>query len=365
MKKICVVFGTRPEAIKMCPLVQELKKHKDDLETVVCVTGQHREMLDSVLRAFELVPDYDFSIMKPGQTLFDITSEVLLKMQEVLEVEKPDVLLVHGDTTTSFASALAGFYLQIPIGHVEAGLRTYDMASPWPEEFNRQAVDLISTYHFAPTKRSGDNLIREGRDKRSIWITGNTGIDALKTTIRPCYRHHDLEWASGSKLILITAHRRENLGAPMRRMFRAIRRVMEEHPETKALYPIHMNPDVREAAHSELDGFDRLRIIEPLDVLDFHNFMAASHLILTDSGGIQEEAPSLGKPVLVMRDTTERPEGVEAGTLRLVGTDEENIYQEFSHLLANEDAYRRMSCASNPYGDGHASEAVVQILLEQ
>lgn len=365
MKKICVVFGTRPEAIKMCPLVQELNKHKDDLETVVCVTGQHREMLDSVLRAFELVPDYDFSIMKPGQTLFDITSEVLLKMQGVLEVEKPDVLLVHGDTTTSFASALAAFYLQVPIGHVEAGLRTYNMASPWPEEFNRQAVDLISTYYFAPTKRSRDNLVREGRDKRSIWITGNTGIDALKTTIRPCYRHHDLEWASGSKLILITAHRRENLGAPMRRMFRAIRRVMEEHPETKALYPIHMNPDVREAAHSELDGFDRLRIIEPLEVLDFHNFMAASHLILTDSGGIQEEAPSLGKPVLVMRDTTERPEGVEAGTLRLVGTDEENIYQEFSRLLVNEDAYRRMSCASNPYGDGHASEAIVQILLNQ
>ena len=359
-----LVFGTRPEAIKMCPLVNELKSRPGEFETVVCVTGQHREMLEQVLRVFDVEPDHDLAIMKPGQTLFDVTCDVLLKLRAVLEAERPDVVLVHGDTTTSFAAALACFYLQIPVGHVEAGLRTRDIYSPWPEEFNRQAVDILSAYYFAPTEASRRNLLDEGKPAGRIWVTGNTGIDALATTVREGYAHPELEWARGSRLILITAHRRENLGEPMHRMFRAIRRVMEEHPDVKAIYPIHMNPLVREAAHEELDGFDRLRIVEPLEVLDFHNFMAASHLILTDSGGIQEEAPGLGKPVLVMRDTTERPEGVEAGTLKLVGTDEGVIYREFSRLLSDADEYARMSRASNPYGDGHASEHIADILAE-
>lgn len=361
-KKIVVVFGTRPEAIKMCPLVNELKAHPDDFETIVCVTGQHREMLDQVLEVFNVVPECDLSIMKPDQTLFDVTSEVLLSIKSVLEKEEPDVVLVHGDTTTSFAAALAAFYLQIPLGHVEAGLRTHNMHSPWPEEFNRQAVDLICKYYFAPTEKSKQNLLAEGKPKEKIYVTGNTGIDALKTTVRDNYIHPELEWVRGSRLILITAHRRENLGKPMHNMFRAIRRVMEECPDTKAIYPIHMNPKVREAAHAELDGFERLHIIDPLEVIDFHNFMARSYLILTDSGGIQEEAPSLGKPVLVMRDTTERPEGVEAGTLKLVGTDEDVIYQEFSHLLSDEVEYAAMTKASNPYGDGHASERIADVL---
>lgn len=360
--RVLLVFGTRPEAIKMCPLVNELKAHPEDFDTVVCVTGQHREMLDQVLEVFQVVPEYDLSIMKPGQTLFDVTSDVLLKIKAVLEIEKPDVVLVHGDTTTSFAAALAAFYLQIPIGHVEAGLRTHNMYSPWPEEFNRQAVDLITQYYFAPTEKSKQNLIDEGKPEEQIFVTGNTGIDALKTTVREEYIHPELEWAKDSRLILITAHRRENLGEPMHHMFRAIRRVMEEHPDTKAIYPIHMNPKVRKAAHEELDGFDRLHIIDPLEVLDFHNFMARSYLILTDSGGIQEEAPSLGKPVLVMRDTTERPEGVESGTLKLVGTDEETIYQAFTNLLDSEQEYKSMSHASNPYGDGCASVRIVEIL---
>lgn len=361
-KRIVVVFGTRPEAIKMCPLVNELKAHPKDFDTIVCVTGQHREMLDQVLEVFQVVPEYDLSIMKPGQTLFDVTSDVLLNIKAVLEKEKPDVVLVHGDTTTSFAAALAAFYLQIPIGHVEAGLRTHNMYSPWPEEFNRQVVDLITQYYFAPTEKSKQNLLQEGKPEEQIFVTGNTGIDALKTTVKDGYTHPELEWAEGSKLILITAHRRENLGEPMHHMFRAIRCVMEEHPDTKAIYPIHMNPKVREAAHEELDGFDRLHIIGPLEVLDFHNFMARSYLILTDSGGIQEEAPSLGKPVLVMRDTTERPEGVEAGTLKLVGTDEEAIYQAFTNLLDNEEEYKSMSHASNPYGDGCASMRIAELL---
>ena len=318
-----LVFGTRPEAIKMCPLVNELKSKPGEFETVVCTTGQHREMLDQVLRVFGVEPDHDLHVMKPGQTLFDITSDVLLRIKWVLEDEQPDAVLVHGDTTTSFAAALAAFYLQIPVGHVEAGLRTHDLYSPWPEEFNRQAVDVISQWYFAPTETSRQNLLDEGKPADHIFVTGNTGIDALRTTVRDDYSHPELDWAEGSRLILITAHRRENLGEPMHRMFRAIRRVMEERPDTKAIYPIHMNPQVRKAAHEELDGFDRLRIIDPLEVVDFHNFMARSYLILTDSGGIQEEAPSLGKPVLVMRDTTERPEGVAAGTLRLVGTEEE------------------------------------------
>lgn len=362
MRKIMLIFGTRPEAIKMCPLVNELKSRSNEFDVSVCVTGQHREMLEQVLRVFEVMPDYDLAIMKPGQTLFDVTCDVLLKLKAVLEEVRPDVVLVHGDTTTSFAAALACFYLQIPVGHVEAGLRTRDIYSPWPEEFNRQAVDIVSEYYFAPTEASKQNLLSEGKSELKIWVTGNTGIDALATTVREGYSHPVLEWAKDSRLILITAHRRENLGEPMRRMFRAIRRVMEEHPDTKAVYPIHMNPLVREAAHAELDGFERLRIIEPLEVLDFHNFMAAAHLILTDSGGIQEEAPGLGKPVLVMRDTTERPEGVEAGTLKLVGTDEGVIYREFSRLLSDSREYARMSRASNPYGDGHASERIADVL---
>ncbi len=365
MKKVMLVFGTRPEAIKMCPLVNELKGRPEEFETVVCVTGQHREMLDQVLSAFDVKPEHDLAIMKPGQTLFDITCDVLLKIRKAMEYEEPDVVLVHGDTTTSFAAALAAFYLRIPVGHVEAGLRTRNLASPWPEEFNRQVVDVVSRWYFAPTETSRRNLLDEAKPADSIFVTGNTGIDALRTTVREGYAHPELEWAQGSRLILITAHRRENLGDPMHRMFRAIRRVMEERPDTKAIYPIHMNPQVRKAAHEELDGFDRLRIIDPLEVVDFHNFMARSHLILTDSGGIQEEAPGLGKPVLVMRDTTERPEGVAAGTLRLVGTDEDNIYREFSRLLDDPAEYEAMSHASNPYGDGHASERIADILASE
>lgn len=360
--KAMLVFGTRPEAIKMCPLVLELKGRSNEFDTVVTVTGQHREMLDQVLDVFGVVPDHDLAIMKPGQTLFDITSDVLLKIKAVLEEERPDCVLVHGDTTTSFAAALAAFYLQIPVGHVEAGLRTRNLYSPWPEEFNRQAVDVISRWYFAPTETSRQNLLNEAKPDNRIFVTGNTGIDALRHTVMEGYSNPELDWASDSRLVLITAHRRENLGEPMHRMFRAIRRVMEERPDTKAIYPIHMNPQVRKAAHEELDGFDRLRIIDPLEVVDFHNFMARSYLILTDSGGIQEEAPSLGKPVLVMRDTTERPEGVKAGTLRLVGTEEEMIYREFSRLLADPAEYDAMSHASNPYGDGHASERIADVL---
>lgn len=362
MKKVVLVFGTRPEAIKMCPLVNELKRRNDEFEISVCVTGQHREMLDQVLKVFGVVPDVDLDIMKPEQTLFDITCEVLNKMRWVIGELEPDAVLVHGDTTTSFAAALACFYLQIPVGHVEAGLRTHDIFSPWPEEFNRQVVDIVSRWYFAPTEMSKQNLLNEGKSEECIWVTGNTGIDALATTVRADYSHLDLDWAADSRLILITAHRRESLGEPMRHMFRAIRRVMEEHPDTKAIYPIHMNPKVRKAAHAELDGFDRLRIVEPLEVLDFHNFLAASHIVLTDSGGIQEEAPSLGKPVLVLRDTTERPEGVTAGTLKLVGTDEKVIYHEFAKLLDDDVAYKNMSHSSNPYGDGRASRRIADAL---
>lgn len=363
MKTIMLVFGTRPEAIKMCPLVNELKRHSE-INTIVCVTGQHRQMLDQVLEAFNVVPDYDLSIMKDKQTLFDITTNILNRIKEVLEEVKPDVVLVHGDTTTTFVTALACFYLQIPVGHVEAGLRTYNIYSPYPEEFNRQAVSIISRYNFAPTELSKQNLIREGKDESTIYVTGNTAIDALKTTVREDYHHPELDWANGSRLILITAHRRENLGEPMRHMFRAIRRVMDEHPDVKAIYPIHMNPIVRETADALLGGDERIHIIEPLDVLDFHNFMARSYMILTDSGGIQEEAPSLGKPVLVMRDTTERPEGIKAGMLKLVGTDEETIYAEFKRLLTDKEAYDAMSKASNPYGDGHACERIAGVLYK-
>ncbi len=361
MKTVMLVFGTRPEAIKMCPLVSELKTRKS-INTVVCVTGQHRQMLDMVLDTFKVVPDYDLSIMKAGQTLFDITTNILNKIGEVLEAVKPDVVLVHGDTSTTFVTALACFYKQIPVGHVEAGLRTYNIYSPYPEEFNRQTVGILAQYNFAPTAMSRDNLLREGKDAASIYVTGNTAIDALKTTVREDYTHPELDWASDSRLIMITAHRRENLGEPMHNMFRAIRRVMEEHPDVKAIYPIHMNPVVRKAADEELGGCDRIRIIEPLEVLDFHNFLARSYMILTDSGGIQEEAPSLGKPVLVMRDTTERPEGIQAGTLKLVGTDEEVIYQNFKRLLEDTAAYDAMSKASNPYGDGFACKRIADIL---
>ena len=361
MKTVMLVFGTRPEAIKMCPLVNELKTRKN-INTVVCVTGQHRQMLDQVLEAFDVTPDYDLSIMKDKQTLFDITTNILNRIKDVLEEVKPDVVLVHGDTSTTFVTALACFYLQIPVGHVEAGLRTYNIYSTWPEEFNRQAVSIISKYNFAPTELSRGNLIREGKDESTIYVTGNTAIDALKTTVREDYTHPELEWAKDSRLIMITAHRRENLGEPMHNMFRAIRRVMEEHPDTKAIYPIHMNPAVRKAADEELGDFDRVRIIEPLEVLDFHNFLARSFMILTDSGGIQEEAPSLGKPVLVMRDTTERPEGIKAGTLKLVGTDEQVIYDNFKLLLEDKSAYDAMSKASNPYGDGFACKRIADIL---
>ena len=363
MKKIMLVFGTRPEAIKMCPLVNELKT-RETIRVVVCVTGQHRQMLDQVLEAFDIEPDYDLSIMKNQQTLFDITSNILLHIRGVLEKERPNVVLVHGDTSTTFVTALACYYLQIPVGHVEAGLRTYNIFSPYPEEFNREAVSIIAKYNFAPTEQSRQNLINEGKNPDSIYVTGNTVIDALKTTVRKDYSHPEIEWAYGSRLILITAHRRENLGEPMHRMFRAIRRVLEEHEDVKALYPIHMNPIVRKAAQEELGDTNRIHIIEPLDVIDCHNIMARSHLILTDSGGIQEEAPSLGKPVLVMRDTTERPEGVKAGTLKLVGTKEDRIYSEFTRLLDDDDMYRAMAQATNPYGDGFACKRIADVLCK-
>lgn len=361
MKKIMLVFGTRPEAIKMCPLVNELKSRKN-VETIVLVTGQHRQMLDQVLAAFKVTPDYDLSIMKDKQTLFDITANILLKIKEVLEEVKPDIVLVHGDTSTTFVTSLACFYLQIPVGHVEAGLRTYNIYSPFPEEFNRQAVSIIAKYNFAPTELAKNNLITEGKNPDSIYVTGNTAIDALKTTVREDYSHEILDWARGSRLIMITAHRRENLGEPMKHMFRAIKRIIDEHDDIKAVYPIHLNPAVRKTASDVFGSCDRIRLIEPLEVLDFHNFLSRSYLILTDSGGIQEEAPSLGKPVLVMRDTTERPEGIKAGTLKLVGTDEETIYNNFKLLLENEDEYLKMSQASNPYGDGLASRRIADIL---
>lgn len=361
MKKVMLVFGTRPEAIKMCPLVNELKT-RENIETIVCVTGQHRQMLDQVLEVFDIVPDYDLSIMKEKQTLFDITTNILNDIRKVLEEIRPDVVLVHGDTSTTFVTALACFYLRIPVGHVEAGLRTYNIYSPYPEEFNRQAVGIISNYNFAPTEEAKENLIKEGKKKESIYVTGNTAIDALKTTVKKEYYHSELEWAKGSRLILITAHRRENLGEPMKAMFRAILRVLKEHPDVKAIYPIHMNPVVREIADSILGKEERVHIIEPLEVIDFHNFLNQSYMILTDSGGIQEEAPSFGKPVLVMRDTTERPEGIEAGTLKLVGTEEENIYRNFKKLLDDEEEYKKMSNASNPYGDGFACKRIADIL---
>ncbi len=364
MKKVMLVFGTRPEAIKMCPLVNELKTRKN-LKTIVCVTGQHRQMLDQVLNVFNVIPEYDLSIMKDKQTLFDVTINILDRIKIVLEKEMPDIVLVHGDTSTAFVTALACYYLRIPVGHVEAGLRTYDIYSPYPEEFNRQAVSIISKFNFAPTELSKKNLITEGKDKSTIYVTGNTAIDALKTTVREDYYHPEFDWIGNSKLIMITAHRRENLGEPMRNMFKAIKRVINEHPDVKAIYPIHMNPIVRETAKEVFNNNERIKIIEPLEVIDFHNFLNKSYMILTDSGGIQEEAPSLGKPVLVMRDTTERPEGIKAGTLKLVGTTEKVIYDTFTLLLDNREEYEKMSKASNPYGDGFACKRITDVLEKE
>lgn len=361
MKKVMCVFGTRPEAIKICPLVNEMKT-RPGLEVSVCVTAQHRQMLDQVLQTFGVVPDYDLDIMKERQTLFDITTNILTSIKSVIEKENPDVVLVHGDTTTTFVTALACFYLKIPVGHVEAGLRTYNIYSPFPEEFNREAVSIISQYNFSPTPLARNNLLREGRKPDSIYVTGNTVIDAMQHTVKEDYRHPELDWVGNNKLIFITAHRRENLGEPIHHMFRAIRRVLDEHPECRAIYPIHMNPVVREAAEQELGGCEHIHIIEPLEVFDCHNFEARSYLCLTDSGGIQEECPSYGVPVLVMRNTTERPEGVDAGTLKLVGTEEASIYTTFKMLLEDSHAYEKMSKACNPYGDGHACERIADIL---
>ena len=364
MKKVMLIFGTRPEAIKMCPLALELENHPE-FETVVCVTGQHRQMLDQILTCFHVEPKYDLCIMQPKQTLFDVTINILDRLRGILETEKPDVVLVHGDTSTAFVTALACFYMQIPVAHVEAGLRTYDLYSPFPEEFNRQAVDLIARFYFAPTEMSRQNLLKEGKPDSCIYVTGNTVIDALDTTVRTDYTHPEVEWAHGSRLILLTAHRRENLGQHMRDMFTAIRRIVDETPDVKVIYPMHLNPAVREMARECFAGQDRIHMIEPLDVLDFHNLMARAYLIMTDSGGIQEEAPALGKPVLVMRDTTERPEGVQAGTLRLVGTEEATIYAAVQELLTDEQTYLDMAHAANPYGDGTASKQIADILARE
>ena len=363
LKKILLILGTRPEAIKMCPLISELRA-RSNVETVVCVTGQHREMLDSVLDAFSVTPDYDLALMREGQTLFDITAGALLAIKEVLELERPDLVLVHGDTSTTFASALAAFYLQIPVGHVEAGLRTYDIYSPYPEEFNRRATSVISMYNFAPTEAARLNLLAEGYSQSSIYVVGNTVIDSLKATVKDDYFHPYIEWASDSRLILLTAHRRESIGVSMRNIFRAVRRVVNEIEDIKVIYPIHLNPAVRKIVDMELSGCDRIRLTEPLDVIDFHNFLARCYMVLTDSGGIQEEAPALHKPVLVMRDTTERPEGIEAGALKLVGTDEESIYRNFRLLLEDRSLYDAMSNARNPYGDGYASRRIADIICE-
>ncbi len=361
MKKVMLIFGTRPEAIKMCPLVHAME-HRPAFETVVCVTGQHRQMLDQILECFHIEPKYDLSIMQEKQTLFDVTISILQKLRMILEKEKPDVVLVHGDTSTAFVSALSCFYLQIPVGHVEAGLRTYNLLSPFPEEFNRQAVDLMTRFYFAPTEESRQNLLRENKPDSAIYVTGNTVIDALGTTVREDYTNPDMEWARGSRMILLTAHRRENLGERMQQMFRAIRRVVDNVPDVKLIYPMHLNPCVRNVARKFFAGQERIRLVEPMGVLDFHNVMARAYLIMTDSGGIQEEAPSLGKPVLVLRDTTERPEGVKAGTLRLVGTDEQPIYDTVMELLNNPQVYEVMSHAVNPYGDGKAGQRIADVL---
>lgn len=364
MIKVMTIFGTRPEAIKMAPLVKELQSRKE-IKVIVCVTAQHRQMLDQVLDTFNIKPDFDLNIMQQGQTLADITTRAIRGLEEVISKVKPHIVLVHGDTTTTFAGALAGCYTQTDVGHVEAGLRTYNKYSPYPEEMNRQMVGVIADMHFAPTKKSAENLIREGKKSNEIYITGNTAIDAMKHTVKKDYCHEVLDWVGDDRMILLTAHRRENLGEPMYHIFRAIKRIVEEFEDIKVVYPIHMNPQVREVASKELTGCERVKLIEPLEVLDFHNFQEKSYLILTDSGGIQEEAPSLGKPVLVLRDTTERPEGIEAGTLKLTGTDEEEIYSMTKELLVDEDAYKQMSHASNPYGDGHASERIADAIIKK
>lgn len=364
MIKVMSIFGTRPEAIKMAPLVKELEKRKN-IESIVCVTAQHREMLDQVLETFDIKPDYDLNIMKQGQTLGDVTTRALTGLEDVIKEARPDIVLVHGDTTTTFAGALAAFYNQVAIGHVEAGLRTDNKYSPYPEEMNRQMVDRLSDMCFAPTEISKNNLLKENINESKIYITGNTAIDAMSTTVDKNYTHKELEWIKpGERMILLTAHRRENLGEPMRHIFRAIKRIVDEFDDVKVIYPIHMNPKVREVANEVFDGDDKVKLIEPLEVFDFHNFQNKSYIILTDSGGIQEEAPSLGKPVLVLRDTTERPEGISAGTLKLVGTDEDIIYEETKRLLTDSKEYERMSKASNPYGDGHASERIVDAIVE-
>ena len=362
--KVMTVFGTRPETIKMAPLVKELKS-REEIETVVCVTAQHRQMLDQVLDAFKIVPDYDLDIMKQGQTLSDITTRVLQGLENVVKEVKPDIILVHGDTTTTFAGALAAFYHQVAIGHVEAGLRTYNKYSPFPEEANRQFVGVISDMNFAPTEQSKANLLNEGKRPETIYVTGNTAIDALQTTVRDDYEHEIIDWVGDSRMIMLTAHRRENLGEPMRNMFRAIKRIIEKYEDIKVVYPVHLNPIVVQTAEEIFGDCDRVKLIKPLEVLDFHNLLNKSHLILTDSGGIQEEAPSLGKPVIVLRDTTERPEGIAAGTLKLAGTNEEVIYGLIDELLSDEAEYARMSQASNPYGDGKASKRIVDAIIEK
>ena len=365
--KVMTIFGTRPEAIKMAPLVLELKKRKE-IETIVCVTAQHREMLDQVLEIFKIVPDYDLDIMKKGQSLTELTSRVLVKLEEVIKVVNPDIILVHGDTTTSFVGALAAFYNKIKIGHVEAGLRTYNLLSPYPEEANRQFVGILADMNFSPTENSKQNLLREQKNPETIYVTGNTAIDALKYTVSARYNNEILNWAADSRMIMLTAHRRENWGQPMKNIFNAVKRILKEFKDIKVVYPVHLNPIVRDMAYEMFtndENADRIKLIEPLGVIDFHNFMARAHLILTDSGGVQEEAPSLGKPVLVLRDTTERPEGVEAGTLKVVGTEEEEIYQQTKKLLTDEEMYQAMSVAKNPYGDGFASKRIADSIIEK
>lgn len=362
--KVMSIFGTRPEAIKMAPLVKELEK-RNEIESIVCVTAQHRQMLDQVLETFDINPKYDLNIMKSGQTLSDITTNVLLGMETIMKSEKPDIILVHGDTTTTFAGALAAFYNQIKIGHIEAGLRTWDKYSPFPEEMNRQMVDCMTDFYFAPTDLSKENLLKEGKNEDKIFVTGNTAIDAMKTTVNENYHHEVLDWVGNSRMILLTAHRRENLGEPMYHVFRAVKRIIDEFPDVKVVFPIHLNPKVREIANEILGNCERIKMIEPLEVFDFHNFQNKAYIILSDSGGIQEEAPSLGKPVLVLRDTTERPEGIKAGTLKLAGTDENKIYELTKELLTNEEVYNSMSYASNPYGDGHASEKITDIIIKK